>query len=144
MEKSEMLAIKPQDYLKNGFFGTDGEFHEGVNGYYSLGMAYRCRAEGVSPDALKGIMDAIDQIADQQDKTAEDDPAQPIAKPALDSLDKIFKKKDISGSKALSELTGAARPLLKTWKDFAGLAIHMDRILSQLALLVNLPKDEPS
>src|SRR5262245_76258 len=141
MELAEMLAIKPVDYLNNGFFDEDGEIREGINGYYSLAMAYRCREEKYSPDSLKEVNDEIDRLTEKQPASINDEPDQAIDTEALKELDKIFKRKAALDSKTLTGIYAAARPTIKTWRDYAGLAMHLDRILSQLALLVNLPKE---
>ena len=71
IEKSEMLSVKPQDYLSNGFLQPDGQVREGINGEFSLAMAYRLREEGITPENLRQLTDKLYEIAGSE---GQDDP----------------------------------------------------------------------
>ena len=142
MELSEMLSTKPSDYLKNGFFDADGEFYEGINGEHSLGMAYRLREEGIGPDRLEKIVNQLESIMDSQDESIDENPEQPLDVKSVGLQERLAQNPDVAGSSALKEIFAAAGPSIRTWKGLAALAVHLRRIMSQLALLTNLPPRE--
>ena len=140
MQPNEFSAIHPRDYLKEGPLSPEGSMREGINGYFSLGMAYRLRAEGVTPDALKAIADRIEKIgAAHMPKAPE--PGKKISDKAQKDVASLWTGKE---SGALAELRDALTPWLTAdWKHFAACALHFERIMKQLAL-VTMPRTEPA
>jgi hypothetical protein len=141
MELSEMLATKPSEYLVNGFYDQSGEYRDDLNGFYSLGMAYRLREEGLNPENVDRVVNGLEAIADQHIDAVDENPEQPVDAKSQDQLKKLRNGQEVAGSAALSELLDAAQSHISNWKDFAGLVVHLDRIIAQLALLTSLPKD---
>ena len=140
MNLSEMLATRACDYLKNGFHDQLGETFEGINGLYSLGMAYRLREENADPDQLKRLVDDLQAIALKQDQSIYDNPKQQID-PAVSNTIQQLSKKNIS--LVIQELFEAADRWIKTWTGYAAFVLHLDRILSQYVLIRSIPeKDE--
>ncbi|MCI0618406.1 hypothetical protein L0244_35965 [bacterium] len=137
MELSEMLAIKPSDYLTNGFYDDKGEFRENLNGWYSLAMAYRCREEGLDPENVDGIVNRLEGIAEKHVDTAVEHPEQAVDSKSIEQLKKLGNDQN---STALNELLDAAQSRISNWKDYSALVVHMERITAQLALLNNLPQ----
>jgi len=137
IEKSEMLSVKPQDYLSNGFLQPDGQVREGINGEFSLAMAYRSREEGITPENLRQLNDKLYEIAGSE---GQDDPDKKLSSAALEAIPKLSKSTEVSKSNTLSELFEAARPWLKDWKTLAAFIVHIERIQAQLALILELPK----
>jgi hypothetical protein len=142
MELSEMLAIKPQEYLKNGFFDADGNFYEGINGDFSLSMAYRCRDEGTGPDQIEKVVGQLESILKSVDKSIDRDPDQQLDAKALAVQEQAAQSLEVKQSVALKEIFSASKPWIHSWKTYAALAVHLRRIMSQLALLTNLPPRE--
>ena len=139
MDNAELLAIQPTEYLKNGFYDKDGEALEGVNGFYSLAMAYRLREEQMNPDELKKIVDRLMEIVPRHDRAVEDNPQLPLDADSRAALEEVTKK---SASPTLTAIFDAGRPWVKDWRTYAALTLHLQRILSQLALLRSLSEKE--
>lgn len=139
MENAELLAIQPTDYLKNGFYDKDGEFLEGINGYYSLAMAYRLREEQADPDRLKSIVDQLEAIISKQDRSVDENPKLPLDPSTMKALEELAKK---ASSPTIAAILNAARPWVKDWRGLAALTLHLQRILSQFVLIRSLPETE--
>ena len=139
MELSEMLAIKPSEYLTNGFYDDKGEYRENLNGLYSLSMAYRIRQEGLQPENVEKVVGHLEEIAEKYVDDAVENPQLPVDSASLDQLKKLRDNRSVTDSAALGELLAAAQPQISNWKDYSALVIHLERITAQLALLENLP-----
>jgi hypothetical protein len=120
----------------NGFYDKAGEYRDELNGIHSLGMAYRLRQEGLNPENVDHVVNSLEGIADPYIDAVEENPEQPVDAKSLEQLKQL--KTD---SVALNELLAAAQPRISSWKDFAGLMLHLERITAQLALLTSLPKE---
>jgi hypothetical protein len=140
MELSEMLAIKPADYLMNGFYDDRGEYRKDLNGLYSLAMAYRCREEGLEAEKLDIIINILAEIAQDRIESADENPEQAVDTDSLKKLKKLRNDQEVSSSAVLSELFDAATLRISNWKDYAALVVHLERITAQLALLKSLPQ----
>jgi hypothetical protein len=138
MELSEMLAIKPSQYLMNGFYNDNGEYRDDLNGWYSLAMAYRCREEGLNPENVDRVVNDLEGIAEKHVDAAVENPEQAVDSESLKQVKNL--RNDVSGSAALSELLDAAR--ISNWKDYSALVNHLNRITAQLALLTSLPEKD--
>ena len=140
MNLSEMLAIRAGDYLSNGFHDEQGETFEGINGLYSLAMAYRLREENADPDQLKKLVDDLQAIALKQDQSIYDNPKQQMDPAVSNEIQQLAKK---NTSAVIREVFEAANRWIKTWSGYAAFVLHLDRILSQFVLIRSLPeKDE--
>lgn len=137
MELSEMLAIKPSEYLMNGFYDDKGEYRENLNGWYSLAMAYRCREEGLEPENINTVVNRLEGIAEKHVDAAVEHPEQSVDSKSIEQLKNLGNDQN---SAALSELLNAAQPRILSWKDYSALVVHLERITAQLALLKNLPE----
>jgi hypothetical protein len=138
MNNTELLTVQPSEYLKNGFY-DNGEILEGLNGYYSLGMAYRLREEKADVDQLQNVTDQLQSIIDRKDGSIDENPNLPLDSQSLQALDEVVKK---SPSPIISEIFVAARPWIKDWRTLAALVIHLHRIVGQYSLISTLPKEE--
>jgi hypothetical protein len=139
MNNTELLAIQPAEYLKNGFYDNKGEIMEGLNGYNSTAMAYRLREEKADPDQLQNIVDQLDSILDRQDSSVDENPGLSLDSNTLKALDDLSKK---PLPPTITEVFNAARPWVKDWRTFAALLIHLHRILAQFVLICSLPEVE--
>jgi hypothetical protein len=139
MDLSQMLATSPADYLKNGFHDEQGETFEGINGLYSLGMAYRLREENADPDQLKRLVDDLQAIVLKQDPGIYDNPRQQIDPAVSNVIQQLAKK---NNSAVIRELFEAADPWITTWSGYAAFVLHLDRILSQYVLIRSIPEIE--
>lgn len=137
IEKSEMLSVKPQEYLSNGFLQPDGQVREGINGEYSLAMAYRLKEEGITPENIGQVIEKLYQIAGSE---AQDDPNKKLSSTALDAIKQLSKSSEVSKSNAMNELFEVAGSLVNDWKNLAAFIVHLERIEAQTALLSELPK----
>jgi hypothetical protein len=124
MELQEMLDVHPRDYLKNGFLTKQGAVREGINGYFSLAMAYRLREEGVKPEMVQNVLEEIILIAGLKN------PAQAILE--------IQKSKDLIRSEPLRSLILAAAPWIGQSMQWDAFLDHLRRIMAQLALITTL------
>jgi hypothetical protein len=139
MELAEMLAIKPSEYLTNGFYDDKGEYRENLNGLYSLSMAYRIREEGLDPEKVEQVVDSLVGIAEKHADEAVENPEKPVDSKSIEQLKKLsINQKSI----ALNELLNAAQPRISSWKDYSALVVHLERITAQLALLESLPEQD--
>lgn len=133
MQPSEFSAVHPRDYLKDGPLDEDGALREGLNGQLSLAMAYRLRAEGVGPARLKVLVDRVKAIGEaHMPKTG----AGSVPERARKELAAIWPGHETG---ALLELKEALSGWLTgEWRHFAAVALHLERIMKQLAL-ISLP-----
>jgi hypothetical protein len=139
MQPSEYSAIRPLDYLKDGPLTPDGTLREGLNGYLSLGMAYRLRAEGVKPDTLRALVDQIGKIGSAHMPKSPVS-GEPISEKAQAEVASLWTGKETG---ARGELRDALEPwLTRDWKHFSACALHLERIMKQLAL-VSMPQTQP-
>jgi len=139
MDNTELAAIQPAEYLKNGFYDQQGEPLEGLNGYYSLATAYRLREEKADPDRVQDVVDQLDSMIASQDKSIDQNPKLSLDADSLRALDEIAKK---TSSSTLRDVFTAARPWVKDWRTFAALTVHLHRVLSQFSLIHSLPEKE--
>ena len=139
MELSEMLAIKPSEYLTNGFYDEKGDFRENLNGWYSLSMAYRLREEGMDPENVAEVVNHLEGIAETHVDEAVENPERPVDSKSISQLKKLHNDQN---SAALSELFDAAQARISNWKDYSALLVHLERITAQLALLKSLPETD--
>jgi hypothetical protein len=137
IEKSEMLSVKPQEYLSSGFLQADGEVREGINGEYSLAMAYRLKEEGTTAENLAQVTEKLYDIAGDE---AQDDPNKKLSSKAVDGIKRISQSAEVSKSNTMSELFAAAGSWVTDWKNLAAFIVHLERIQAQTALLSELPK----
>ena len=136
IEKNEMLSVKPQEYLSNGFLQPDGEVREGINGEYSLAMAYRLKEEGATPENVGQVIEKLYKIAGSE---AQDDSNKKLSSTAGDAIKQLSKSSEVSKSNTLSELFQAAGSWLNDFKNLAAFIVHLERIQAQTALLSALP-----
>jgi hypothetical protein len=129
MQLSEFSAIHPRDYLREGFLTADGHVRERINGYYSLGMAYRLQHEGVHPDTVKTLLDALSRFTDARMPKAGDKPLTEEDRRAL------LAAWPVASGGALAELREAATAHIHDWKQFSAALLHVERILKQLAVV---------
>jgi hypothetical protein len=122
MELQELLEISPASYLREGFLTEEGTSREGINGRYSLAIAYQCRAEGVDLEELKN---AVEQLK----KT---EPDSKSVKKTIASLN----------SPALQRLLQASEPWLKDLAQYKAFVAHLERILHQTAIITMMPTEE--
>jgi hypothetical protein len=139
MELSEMLSIKPSEYLTNGFYDDNGEYRENLNGLFSLSMAYRIREEGLQPENVEKVVGHLEEIAEKYVDDAVENPQLPVDSKSLQLLKNLRDNRSVTDSAALGELLAAAQPQISNWKDYSALVLHLERITAQLALLENLP-----
>lgn len=132
MELQNLLAVTPKDYLRNGFFASDGQVREGINGQCSLAMAYRLREDGLVVEDLQRIVDKLDGLTSGERRFA---PNGPLGEAIVSELRDLWNSDVVGRSAALAELSEALRPLVTDWKNFAAAAVHIQRIMAQLALL---------
>lgn len=142
MELAEMLAIKPKEYLKDGFFDDDGELRDDINGLFSLAMAYRCREEGLDPEVLHGIVTRLEGMADKNADTADENPEEALDSATQSELQRIRQEPAVDASVPLSEILDASQPWVVNWKNYAALFLHLQKVLSQLALTRALAVEE--
>jgi hypothetical protein len=135
--KKRNAFSKTSEYLSNGFLQPDGEVREGINGEYSLAMAYRLKEEGITPENIGQVIEKLYQIAGSE---AQDDPNKKLSSTALDAIKQLSKSSEISKSNAMNELFGAAGSWVNDWKNLAAFIVHLERIEAQTALLSELPK----
>jgi hypothetical protein len=136
-DQNQILLIQPSEYLANGFFDKNGQLIEGLNGYYSLAMAYRLRDEKADPDKLKEFLDRLQAIALKPNHEVDDHPETELDPGTLQEVKQLFHN---SPSTTISTILEAAHPKTKNWKDLAALTIHLERILSEFVLIQSLAK----
>jgi hypothetical protein len=136
IEKSEMLSVKPQEYLSNGFLQPDGEVREGINGEYSLAMAYRLKEEGTTPENVGQVIEKLYQVAGNE---AADDPNKKLSSTSADAIKQLSRSSEVSKSNTMTELFEAAGSWVNDFKNLAAFIVHLERIQAQTALLSTLP-----
>jgi len=135
MKPEEFNAIKPADYLKLGPLDESGGLREGLSGYLSLGMAYRLKHEGVKPEVMKSLIDRLQKIGEANMPKNPDSSTVASAK-VLAEIKALWTGNETG---AMGELRDGVGPWLQAnWWTFAAAALHLERIMKQLAL-VSLP-----
>lgn len=142
MEKDQLLAINPSDYLAGGFFDTKGEMRERINGMYSLAMAYRLQSEGVEAEQIKKVTDKLEQTFVKDVEKIEADPSAALRTEAQTALQKAKSSPLVSKSATLSGVFDAAFPWLKDWKNLSAFVLHLERITEQMAILQSIQQTE--
>jgi hypothetical protein len=141
IESVDLSKITAQDYLKNGFFDHNGDLVEGLNGYYSLAIAYKLRDETSSPDAVKSVFDKLVQAASKYYTGPNDQSVnQPLDSATLNEVHKIQETSEVKASPTLLALFQSAESHLKTAGDLGAFVVHLERILAQLALVSAAPR----
>lgn len=141
MEVLGFKEIEPKSYLNDGFLTPDGQIREGINGYYSLSVAYQCRDEGVEPENIKRILEKIDEWFS---KDTSPDADQELAPEVRTALQKLQNLEEVRSSTTLKALVEASLPHLGTWREMAAFILHLERILAQLALLTVKHPENPA
>jgi len=136
MENAELLAVQPSEYLKRGFYDKNGDLLEELNGYYSLCMAYRLREEHTDIDQLQDIVVRLKEIASKRDSAVNDNPHLPLDDANAAAFKAVEKQ---TTSPTIRAIFDAANKWITDWKSFSSLTLHLQRILSQYALIKNLP-----
>jgi hypothetical protein len=136
IERFRMEEVYPAEYLRNGFIGSDGELLEGLSSYYSLAMAYRLQSEGTSSARVQQLADELTNLLSTALANAEAIEDQPLHEDTATALRNIFQTSTFRESVCLSVLLDAAEPQIVSWRSLAGFIVHLERIASQLALLI--------
>jgi hypothetical protein len=135
MNTGEFLTIQPSQYLKNGFFDENGEIFDGLNGYYSLAMAYRLTLEKADIDQLRNIVSRLMEIASKHDNVLKENPHLPLDDANAAAYVTVRTK---TNSPTVAAIFDAADRWVTDWKGFASLTLHLKRILGQATMLRNL------
>ncbi|MEW6364978.1 MAG: hypothetical protein AB1714_10100 [Acidobacteriota bacterium] len=137
---AEQLSGDPAIYLRDGFYAADGSMREGIDGEHSLALAYRLRSEGLSLDGLDSLLQAVGDIVDAHAGNDVETGEEPISAGGMKAFDQLGTRPEVTRSAALTSVLSAAHPWVRTWRDYAALAIHLERARSQLALLAVWPQ----
>jgi hypothetical protein len=129
----DLELLRPQVYLKDGFVDEEGGLREGISGLYSLALAYDLMKEGTTVESLKSLIDEFKTLADSG--LREENSHGLLDGNSFQQLGNIMNSPAVMNSKMLKDLFHAALPLLKDWPNVAGLVLHLDRAMKQLALL---------
>ncbi len=129
----DLELLRPQVYLKDGFVDEEGGLREGISGIYSLALAYDLMKEGTTVESLKALSQEFTTLADSG--LNEENSHGLLDGNSFQQLGKIMNAPAVMNSKMLNDLFHAALPLLKDWPNVAGLVLHLDRAMKQLALL---------
>ena len=135
IDKDEMLAVQPQEYLSEGFLNPDGQVKEGINGEYSLAMAYRLKEEGGTADELMKLTERLYDLAGDE---GELEPDSKLSQKAIAAFQALPRSPEVSKSKALSELFEASNSFITDWKNLAAFIVHIERIQAQVSLVTEL------
>jgi len=140
MEKNQFS--RPAEYLRDGFLDADGNPIAGINGEYSLGIAYRLLDSGVTAADVANIRKALADCFETGYRAEDETPA--AALPARDTTQLREAARGL-GSKgaALDELFETAVTVVNDWRGFAMLIRHLERIQQQMSLLSTFRKPEP-
>jgi hypothetical protein len=138
MQTIDLNILSAHEYLKNGFLTENGDLKDRFTGLYSLALAYQLHQEGTSVEQVKSVFDDFIKLGDNNltDKTQD----RQLEKPAFEMLGKIINSPKTKKSAALQNLFDAALPWLKDWQNVAGLVVHLERSIHQLALITILSK----
>jgi len=140
MEKNQFS--RPAEYLRDGFLDAEGKPIAGINGEYSLGIAYRLLDSGVTAADVANIRKALADSFEAGCKAAGDTPTATL--PARDTAH-IREAGRTLGSKGavLDELFETAVTAVNDWRGFAMLIKHLERIQQQMSLIAMFRKEEP-
>ena len=129
----DLELLRPQVYLKDGFVDEEGGLRDGISGIYSLALAYDLMKEGTTVESLKSLIQEFKTLADSG--LHEKNSHGLLDKDSFQQLGKIINSPAVMQSKMLKDLVHVALPLLKDWPNVAGLFLHLERSMKQLALL---------
>lgn len=138
IESEQPAAANPAEYLNGGFFSDSGQVREGINGSCSLALAYRLRDERVRPEQIRELIDRVDEAVGGKRSFLADDPLPQEVSAALAGLWDAGRS---HSSPSVRSLFIAAQPHVTDWKSLAAFALHLQRVLSQLALLAAVTGD---
>jgi hypothetical protein len=129
-------SCRPAEYLKLGFIDENGRLREGINGKYSLMMAYRLADYGVTGKEVLAFRKKLEN---------DFDPGSPEALKSALPADTVLRMRNALrplGVKAapLAELIEAASTQMSDWCAFALLAHHVERIGKQLCIVAGMRK----
>jgi hypothetical protein len=138
MQTVDLNVLNAQEYLKNGFLTENGDLQDRFSGLYSLALAYKLRDEGTTVEQVKSVFNDFIELGDLNltDKNKD----RQLEKSAFEMLGKIINSPKTKTSAALQNLFDAALPWLKDWQNVAGLIVHLERSMHQLALITTLSK----
>jgi hypothetical protein len=143
IEQEDLSKVRPRDYLRKGFFDSKGRLREHINGQDSLAMAYHARSEKLTVHQLELIVGRLQKIADQHSVEMAN-PQIELSSEVRTAILQVAGSEPVRKSPAIFELMQLSTSMLKKWKDFAALLLHMQRILAQLALIHTLTQAEPT
>jgi hypothetical protein len=131
-QKVDLNALSAHDYLKNGFLTENGDLQDRFSGLYSLALAYQLHHEGTTVEEVKSVFDDFIKLGDEN--LNEKNRNAQLDRNAFESLGKI-----INSSKTKKSFD-TSLPWLKDWQNVAGLVIHLERSMHQLALITTMSK----
>lgn len=131
MQPVDVKATRPAEYLREGFFDVRGQVRPRLNGECSLGMAYRLLDEKVGPDALKRLVDELRALGGRHPHQ----PSQALSTAEEAGLRKVLAAHRAGAAAPLGELLDAVEPLVKDWKSYDAAVEHLERIMTQMALI---------
>ncbi|MEW6605866.1 MAG: hypothetical protein AB1414_00250 [bacterium] len=140
----DLKAVRPVEYLKEGFFLNDGcTLREGINGLYSLAMAYEFRNKKVHPEKLKKLTDALLGIVKKHDIESLKKVESVIEPQTRRVIEDEFQRiKTELPSSLFSELIQECTRWLINWRNFLAVIVHLQRINAQLALLIGITEEK--
>ena len=131
----ENKASRPAEYLKDGFLDESGNLRSGINGEFSLGIAYQLRADGVTSDDVQEYRDRIEEALETHvpagEELAVEEPVDRGARTAIQEVARELRGR----CELVGEILEAGESVLTNWKSLACLMEHIERIHAQVAII---------
>jgi hypothetical protein len=141
MEENQFSS--PAVYLRDGFTGANGNPLAGINGRYSLGMAYRLLTSGVTAEEVSAIRKEMAESFENDYREAGKAPKAPLPSGWVLRLHDTARALGAKAA-ALDELFTAAGNVVLDWTAYALLIKHLERIHQQMTLIAAFRKEEPA
>ena len=135
---TDYRSCRPAEYLKLGFTDEHGNMREGINGEFSLMMAYRLADSGVTSEEVLQLRKKLEEDFEDEIRAAKS----PASAPPANTAWRLRESIRPLGAKAapLAELIEAASAQMPDWSSFALFVHHLGRIGKQLQIITRMRK----
>jgi len=134
----DLAEIRPESYLREGFFAADGSLRPGMSGIYSLATARHLAVETLAEKDLAAFVDRI-RASLARSNGAGEELAQPLSSADRTELE-ATRRDTVASSATLRSACSIALGASARWRDVAAFAVHLQRIHQQLVYLTALSR----
>lgn len=135
----DLAEVRPETYLREGFFAADGRLRDGLSGIYSLATARHLVGEAVPEKDFAAFVRRVEALVERENPGGEGlTRALPVeARSVLEAAG----RESVPKSATLRSLLSVSLGRGPQWRDVVALVVHLRRVHQQLTYLSVLGRE---